>query len=218
MAVLTAGCFLMVGTDKLTDAFTGDGTKTAFTLTDTPKDGIVTVKVSGSEVTTGFSVAGKVVTFSTAPANDAPISISYDISDITYSKLCDISQFPDMAQAPNAIDVTTLSDWAHVYIPALIDNGGNLEFNGFLDSTTLPLVAAGTSDVCHLAFWVGGQKSGNTITPTGSILKIEFDGRYTAVLGGGGTDEAIPVTIAVTPETVPVYTAGAMNTEATSGS
>lgn len=218
MAVLTAGSFLMIGTDKLTDAFTGDGTKTAFTLTDTPKDGNVTVKVSGSEVTTGFSVAGKVVTFTTAPANDAPISISYDISDIVYSKLCDISQFPDMAQAPNAIDVTTLSDWAHVYIPALIDNGGNLEFNGFLDSTTLPLVAAGTSDVCHLAFWVGGQKSGNTITPTGSILKIAFDGRYTAVLGGGGTDEAIPVTIAVTPETVPVYTAGAMNTEATSGS
>lgn len=218
MAVLTAGSFLMIGTDKLTDAFTGDGTKTAFTLTDTPKNGVVTVKVSGSEVTTGFSVAGKVVTFTTAPANDAPISISYDVSDITYSKLCDISQFPDMAQAPNAIDVTTLSDWAHVYIPALIDNGGNLEFNGFLDSTTLPLVAAGTSDVCHLAFWVGGQKSGNTINPTGSILKIAFDGRYTAVLGGGGTDEAIPVTIAVTPETVPVYTAGAMNTEATSGS
>ena len=218
MAVLTAGSFLMIGTDNLTDAFTGDGTKTAFTLTDTPKDGNVTVKVSGSEVTTGFSVSGKVVTFTTAPANDAPISISYDISDIVYSKLCDISQFPDMAQAPNAIDVTTLSDWAHVYIPALIDNGGNLEFNGFLDSTTLPLVAAGTSDVCHLAFWVGGQKSGNTITPTGSILKIAFDGRYTAVLGGGGTDEAIPVTIAVTPETVPVYTAGAMNTEATSGS
>lgn len=218
MAVLTAGSFLMIGADSLTDAFTGDGSKVAFTLTDTPKDGNVTVKVSGSEVTTGFSVAGKVVTFSTAPANDAPISISYDVSDITYSKLCDISQFPDMAQAPNAIDVTTLSDWAHVYIPALIDNGGNLEFSGFLDSTTLPLVAAGTSDVCHLAFWVGGTKSGNTITPTGSILKIEFDGRYTAVLGGGGTDEAIPVTIAVTPETVPVYTAGAMNTEATSGS
>ena len=63
---------------------------------------------------------------------------------------------------------------------------------------------------------VGGTKSGNTITPTGSILKIEFDGKYTAVLGGGGADEAIPVTIAVTPETVPTYTAGSMNTEATS--
>lgn len=218
MAVLTAGCFLMIGSNSATDAFTGDGTKTAFTLTETPKNGAVTVKVDGSAVSTGFTVAGKVVTFSTAPTNGAAISISYELTAMEYSKLCDISNFPDMAQAPNAIDVTTLSDWAHVYIPALIDNGGNLEFSGFLDSTTLPLVAAGTSDVEHLAFWVGGTKSGNTITPTGSILKIEFDGRYTAVLGGGGTDEAIPVTIAVTPETVPVYTAGSMNTEATSGS
>lgn len=219
MAVLTAGCFLMIGEGSNTDAFTGDGSQTAFTLSDTPKTGgTITVKVNGTTVAdTDYSVAGKVVTFDSAPANDAAIAITYELTAITYKKLCDISQFPDMAQAPTAIDVTTLSDWAHVYIPALIDNGGNLEFTGFLDQTTLPLVAAGTSGVEKLAFWVGGQKSGNTITPTGSILKIEFDGRYTAVLGGGGTDEAIPVTIAVTPETVPVYTEGVMNTEATTG-
>ena len=218
MAVLTAGSFLMIGADSATDAFEGDGTKTSFTLSKTASaNPTVSVTVAGTALTTGFSVSGKNLTFSTAPANGAAIVCKYSI-DLEYSKLCDISQFPDMAQAPNAIDVTTLSDWAHVYIPALIDNGGNLEFSGFLDSTTLPLVAQGTSDVCHLAFWVGGTKSGNTITPTGSILKIAFDGRYTAVLGGGGTDEAIPVTIAVTPETVPTYTAGSMNTEATSGS
>ena len=220
MAVLTAGSFLMIGADSVTDAFEGDGVTSAFTLTKTPKvGGTVSVTVSGVAKTspTDYSITGKTITFTSVPANNAPIVVKYDI-DLEYTKLCDISQFPDMAQAPNAIDVTTLSDWAHVYIPALIDNGGNLEFSGFLDSTTLPLVAAGTSDVCHLAFWVGGTKSGNTITPTGSILKIEFDGRYTAVLGGGGTDEAIPVTIAVTPETVPTYTAGVMNTEATSGS
>lgn len=217
MAVLTAGCFLMIADSNGIDAFTGDGTTTTFTLSGTPA-GTVAVTVAGTAMTTGFSVSGKTLTFSTAPANDAAIVATYDVSDPTYSKLCDISNFPDMAQAPNAIDVTTLSNWAHVYIPALIDNGGNLEFSGFLDQTTLPLVAQGTSDVENLAFWVGGQKSGNTITPTGSILKIAFKGRYTAVLGGGGTDEAIPVTIAVTPETVPVYTAGAMNTEATSGS
>ena len=218
MAVLTAGSFLMIGADSATDAFEGDGTKTSFTLSKTASaNPTVSLTVGGSAVTTGFTVSGKNLSFSTAPANGAAIVCKYSI-DLEYTKLCDISQFPDMAQAPNAIDVTTLSDWAHVYIPALIDNGGNLEFNGFLDSTTLPLVAQGTSDVEKLAFWVGGQKSGNTITPTGSILKIEFEGRYTAVLGGGGTDEAIPVTIAVTPETVPTYTAGEMNTNATSGS
>lgn len=221
MAVLTAGSFLMIGSDSATDAFTGNGSKTDFTLSETPKSGgNMVVKVAGATKTAGtdYSVSGKTLSFNSAPADGAAIVATYDLTDKTYTKLCDISQFPDMAQAPTAIDVTTLSDWAHVYIPALIDNGGNLEFSGFLDSTTLPLVAAGTSDVVDLAFWVGGQKSGSTITPTGSILKIEFKGRYTAVLGGGGADEAIPVTIAVTPETVPVYTEGAMNTDATSGS
>lgn len=218
MAVLTAGSFLMIASSTGADAFTGDGTKTAFTLTDTPKaGGTITVKVDGTEVaSTDYSVSGKVLTFDTAPSDGDAIAVTYDLSEKAYRKLCDISQFPDMAQPPSPIDVTTLSDWAHVYIPALIDNGGSLDFSGFLDSTTLPLVAAGTSDVEDLAFWVGGQKSGNTITPTGSILKISFKGRYTAVLGGGGADEAIPVTISVTAETVPEYTEGAMNTDATS--
>lgn len=217
MAVLTAGSFLMVGADSVTDAFEGDGVKTTFNLSKTPEaGGAVTITVSGTELpNTDYSIAGKVLTIPTPPANGAPIVAIYDI-ETEYTKLCDISAFPDMANPPEAIDVTTLSDWAHTYIPALIDNGGNLEFSGYLDSTTLPLVAAGTSATMPLAFWVGGTKSGNTITPTGSILKIAFDGKYTAVLGGGGTDEAIPVTIAVTPETVPVYTAGSMNNNATS--
>lgn len=218
MAVLTAGSFLMIGTPNATDSFTGDGTKVAFTLSETPSS-IVSAKVDGTEIpSTGYSVAGKVVTFTSAPANGKAVVIEYALADETYSKLCDISEFPDMANPPEGIDVTTLSDWAHKYIAGLIDTGGNLEFSGFLDETTLPLVAQGTSAVVDLAFWVGGQKSGNTITPTGSILKIAFKGTYTAVLGGGGADEAIPVTIAVAPTTVPTYTAGSMNTEATEGS
>lgn len=217
MAVLTAGCFLMIGNKNATDSFTGDGTKVAFTLTDTPSS-ITMVKVDGTEVpSTGYSVAGKVVTLSAAPGNDKPVVITYVLATEAWGKLCDISEFPDMANPPEGIDVTTLSDWCHKYIAGLIDTGGNLEFNGFLDATTLPLVAAGTSGVEDLAFWVGGQKSGNTITPTGSILKIEFEGTYTAVLGGAGADEAIPVTVAVAPNTVPTYTAGTMNVEATQG-
>ena len=215
MAVLTAGSFLMIKRTKATDAFTGDGSEVAFTLTNTPT-AIKSVKVDGV-ATSDYTTSAKVVTFTTAPASGAVITVSYTYANDTYEKLCDISEFPDMANPPEGIDVTTLSDWCHVYIAGLIDTGGNLEFSGFLDPTTLPLVAQGTSDVEELAFWVGGQKSGNTITPTGSILKIEFSGTYTAVLGGGGADEAIPVTIAVAPQTVPTYVAGEINTDATKG-
>lgn len=217
MAVLTAGSFLMIGTPNASDAFTGDGATTSFTLTDTPSS-ITSVKVDGTALDpTDYSVVGKVVTLDSAPANGKPIVIAYVLATEAWSKLCDISEFPDMATPPEGIDVTTLSDWCHTYIAGLIDTGGNLEFSGFLDETTLPLVAAGTSGVEDLAFWVGGTKSGSTITPTGSILKVEFKGTYTAVLGGAGADEAFPVTIAVAPQTVPTYTAGTINTEATQG-
>lgn len=217
MAVLTAGSFLMIGTKNASDAFTGDGATTSYTLTDTPSS-ITSVKVDGTALDpTDYSVVGKVVTLDSAPANGKPIVIAYVLATEAWSKLCDISEFPDMATPPEGIDVTTLSDWCHTYIAGLIDTGGNLEFSGFLDETTLPLVAAGTSGVEDLAFWVGGTKSGNTITPTGSILKVEFQGTYTAVLGGAGADEAFPVTIAVAPQTVPTYTAGTINTEATQG-
>ena len=215
MAVLTAGCFLMEKASKATDAFTGDGSTTAFTLSKTPSE-VTSVKVNGTE-TSDYTTSGKVVTFSTAPADSATVVISYAVANPDWEKLCDISEFPDMGNPPEGIDVTTLSDWQHIYIAGLIDTGGNLEFNGFLDQSTLPLVAKGTSDVTDLAFWVGGKKTGNTIEPTGSILKIEFTGTYTAVLGGAGADEAIPVTIAVAPNTVPTYTAGEMNVEATKG-
>lgn len=217
MAVLTAGSFLMIGTKNASDAFTGDGSTVTFTLTNTPSS-ITSVKVDGTALDpTDYSFAGKVVTLNSAPANGKPVAITYVLSTEEWNKLCDISEFPDMATPPEGIDVTTLSDWCHTYIAGLIDTGGNLEFSGFLDATTLPLVAAGTSGVEDLAFWVGGTKSGNTITPTGSILKVEFQGTYTAVLGGAGADEAFPVTIAVAPQTVPTYTAGTINTEATQG-
>lgn len=215
MAVLTAGSFLMIKRTKATETFTGDGSEVSFTLTKTPTE-IKSVKVDGV-ATSDYTTSGKVVTFDSAPADEAVISIFYTYANTNYEKLCDISEFPDMGNPPEGIDVTTLSDWCHVYIAGLIDTGGNLEFNGFLDQTTLPLVAQGTSDVEELAFWVGGQKSGNTITPTGSILKISFEGTYTAVLGGGGADEAIPVTIAVAPQTVPTYEAGEINVDATKG-
>lgn len=60
-----------------TDIFEGDGTEDDFTLTETP-DTIKSVTVNGVAVaSTGYSVSGKVVTFTTAPADDSKIVIRY---------------------------------------------------------------------------------------------------------------------------------------------
>ena len=47
---------------------------------------------------------------------------------ITYSKLIDIKDYPDMFAAPEAIDVTTLSDAFRHYIPGIRDAGGSVQF------------------------------------------------------------------------------------------
>ena len=61
------------------DAFTGDGSTTTFTLTNSCS-GISAVYVDGTEVTTGYSYDSVTnsVTFTTAPANDKSVVISYN--------------------------------------------------------------------------------------------------------------------------------------------
>lgn len=126
----------------------------------------------------------------------------------SYTKLLDITEYPDLNQAPETIDVTTLSDWMHVYILGLEDSGGQLEFNTWLTAAGKTAIDALTG-VQHFSLWIGGTKSGNTITPTGSILKRDFDGYISYVINGAGTDEAAPASVVITNTTAYTDTNGA---------
>lgn len=59
-----------------TDEFTGDGTTTSFTLTNTPGYDLDMVTVDGAE-TTDYTVSGKTLTFTTAPANGKTVMAIY---------------------------------------------------------------------------------------------------------------------------------------------
>ena len=62
----------------ITDEFEGTGNKTAFTLTHTPAyDDLDKVTVDGTTVTTGFSVSGTTLTFTTAPASGKEVTATY---------------------------------------------------------------------------------------------------------------------------------------------
>lgn len=58
------------------DSFTGDGTTKAFDLTK-DFDSLISVTVGGSPVTTGFTISGGKITFTTAPADAASIKVKY---------------------------------------------------------------------------------------------------------------------------------------------
>lgn len=127
-----------------------------------------------------------------------------DTGTITYTKLADITDTPDLGAAPATVDVTTLSDYMHKYIAGLLDTS-QLQFNGFLDEDTVELVKAGTSETQPLAVWFGGEKEGDHMKPTGSILKAEFEGQISVIVTGASVDAAIPVQITVTVNSAITY-------------
>lgn len=127
------------------------------------------------------------------------------------TKVMDIVSYPDLMTAPATIDTTTLSDWMHQYIPGLIDTGGNLECPGLMDAQSLPKIGT-TVHYGYIGFWFGGTKGADgNVTPTGSALKIGWEGDLTVTLSGGGVDAAVPVNAIVTPGSQPKITYGTIS-------
>ena len=127
---------------------------------------------------------------------------------VTYEKLCDITSYPDLNTVPDNIDVTTLSDTMHTYIPALPDTGGTLEFPTWLSKADGAKIDALKDQEVDLAVWIGGTEQDGVITPDGHILKRAFKGYLNYIITGAGTAEAAPATVAVTPSTPAVNTWG----------
>lgn len=118
----------------------------------------------------------------------------------TYSKVVDIKSFPDLGGAPEALDVTTLSDGARRYIPG-IQGQDAMTFTAnysATDYTTLKGLEGAEKD---LAVWFGGTGSGADVTPTGGDGKFEFKGYVSVHVNGGGVNEAVEMTITVMPTT-----------------
>lgn len=140
-----------------------------------------------------------------------------------YSKLVDITEYPDIGSTVDSQDVTTLSDACHKYIDALPDPGGSMEFSGWLNETDYDAVMAiaGTEVNCVIAFG-GSPTSGDasvlqpdtikgvpggalTITAVGTtaatFLAVSFKAKIRIRLTGAGTDAARPVSYTVVPTT-----------------
>ena len=143
---------------------------------------------------------------------------------ITYTKLCDISEYPDLGSTVDSQDVTTLSDACHKYIDALPDPGGSMEFPGFLNTTDYTAVQAIADVEQYFCIAFGGTPTSEdssilepdtitgstsadtlTITPKGTsaatFLAVHFKGKIRVRLTGAGTDAARPVAYTITPTT-----------------
>ena len=110
---------------------------------------------------------------------------------ITYTKLIDIKDFPDLGGAPEMLETTTLSDAMQTYIEG-IQSADALEFTANYtkaDYTTLTALK-GTETPFAVFFGTDGTNG-----------KFEFKGYLSVRVNGGGVNEVVGMTISIAPST-----------------
>lgn len=122
---------------------------------------------------------------------------------ITYSKLLDIKDFPDLGAAPETIEITTLSDSMRRYIPGIQDTEA-LEFTAnYILADYQACVALANTDTPY-AVWFD---NGTAQTPSGSLGKWSFTGKLSVYVTGAGVNDAREMKITITPSTVITFSA-----------
>ncbi len=120
---------------------------------------------------------------------------------LTWAKLIDIKDFPDLGGAPETIETTTLSDGMRTYI-AGIQNNEALTFTANYTKTDFATLDALKGTQTDYAVWFGGTESGGVVTPDGSDGKFSFKGDLHVFVTGAGVNEAVSMTITIVPSTV----------------
>ena len=115
-------------------------------------------------------------------------------NEITYTKLVDIKDFPDLGGAPEMLETTTLSDAMQTYIEG-IQSSDALEFTANYTKEDYTNLTAST---------IKGQKVPYAVFfgDNGTNGKFEFEGYLSVRVNGGGVNEVVGMTISIAPATV----------------
>ena len=120
-------------------------------------------------------------------------------STASWTKLIDITSFPDLGDEPETIDTTTLTDNMMTFIPGIQSNS-NMTFEANYTPENYNAVHEYDDTYAHdVAIWFGADGSLPTDTPDGHDGKFTFTGFIKPVLGGGGVNEKVTMSVVVTP-------------------
>lgn len=128
-------------------------------------------------------------------------------SGISYSKLIDIKEFPDLGGIPEMLDTTTMSDSARTYILGIQETEA-MTFTANYTLADFDAIKALEYVEQNFAVWLGASVVNEVATPTGVDGKFEFKGYITVTKKGGGVNEVQNMTITIAPTTVIKETAG----------
>ena len=124
-------------------------------------------------------------------------------SSSDYQKLVDITSFPDLLPPNDRIDVTTLSDYMRVYINGIRDTAEQT-YGANYTPENYQAVSELEDHQYEYALWFGASGTQGSEEPDGHLGKFEWTGDISAGINGGGVNEAVGMTITVTPSTVVV--------------
>ena len=125
---------------------------------------------------------------------------------LTWAKVVDIKDYPDLIPAPENLDATTLTDHMRTYIPGVKDNGGNIEFTANYDATAFSTLKGYEGTEGHYAVWFG-ESSATPPVPDGHNGKFTFDGYLYVAKKGGGVNEVSEMTVGIIPTTEVTFSA-----------
>lgn len=116
---------------------------------------------------------------------------------LTWAKLVDIKDFPDLGGAPEQIETTTLSDFGRTYIPGIENTEQKTLTCNYTaaDYATLDALKGTVQDV---AIWFGGTESAGVVTPTGSEGKFVGKAYVNVFVAGAGVNEVVNMTVTLT--------------------
>lgn len=117
-----------------------------------------------------------------------------------YEKLVDIKEYPDLGQAPEALDASDLTS------PKTVPGRQSLENMAFpanYEMETYKKLKAMEGEEKRFSIWFGGTQEGETITPTGEYGKFNFRGSLTVQVTGAGVEEVREMEISIAPLEVP---------------
>ena len=119
----------------------------------------------------------------------------------SYQKLIDITSFPDLVPPKERIDITSLSDYMRVYINGIGDTAEQT-YGANYTPANYAAVNALEGHQYEYALWFGASGSQGSEVPDGHYGKFEWTGDISAGINGGGVNEAVGMSITVTPSTV----------------
>lgn len=116
---------------------------------------------------------------------------------LTWAKLIDIKDYPDVITPPENLDATSLSDPMRVYIPGIKDTGGNIEFTANYSASDFATIKALEGTEGNFALWFGN--TGTPPAPDGSKGKFTFKGYPYVSKKGAGVNEVSEMTVGIIP-------------------